>query len=102
MSLMVWSAELASPFPWETRWTKRTFCASLAIVASLLVCGCNGPSPASILRTGSPSEAAAKAAELYDSNRDGKFDKQELSAAPSLLSSLSHADANRNGAIEIA
>jgi hypothetical protein len=69
---------------------------------ALLANGCGGASPSSILRTGTPAEAAAKAAGQYDSNKDGKIDKQELAASPALLAGLPHIDANRDGSIDIA
>jgi hypothetical protein len=72
----------------------------LLLCASLLALpGCGDDSPAAILRTGSPADAAAKALQLHDSNNDGKLDKSELGAVPSLAGSVLHVDANRDGAI---
>src|SRR5215213_6376411 len=78
----------------------RLSCLFLALAG--LTSGCGKASPAAILRTGGPSEAAAKVMELHDSNKDGKLDKQELSAVPSLAGSVRHIDANRDGAIDLA
>ncbi len=71
----------------------------LLIALVSLGLGCGDSSPAAILRTGSPSEAAAKAMELHDSNKDGKLDKSELAAVASLARSQRSIDANRDGAI---
>jgi hypothetical protein len=67
-----------------------------------MIGGCSTASPASILRTGAPGEAAAKVMDLHDANKDGKLDKRELAVASSLTGSLRHIDANRNGAIDLA
>jgi hypothetical protein len=75
----------------------------ILVLSSVVVAGgCSKASRESILRRGTPAEAAAKAMELHDSNKDGKLDKQELAAASSLTGSLRYIDANRNGAIELA
>lgn len=74
----------------------------LVLSSVVMAGGCNTASPGSILRTGTPAEAAAKAMELHDSNKDGKLDKLELAATSSLASSLRHIDANRDGAVSLA
>lgn len=74
-------------------------CWPVVAVVSSLCLGCRDASPGAVLRSGTPGEAAAKAMELHDSNKDGKLDKTELAAAPSLADSVRRTDANRDGAI---
>jgi hypothetical protein len=80
--------------------------ASRPVLPRLLWCalllaspGCGDGSPAAILRTGSPADAAGKALQLHDSNQDGKLDTSELGAVPSLAGSVRRIDSNRDGAI---
>ena len=64
--------------------------------------GCGGKSAVSQLRDGTPAEAAAKAMELYDGDKDGKLVAAELAASPGLTEGLSRIDANKDGAVDLA
>src|SRR5687767_9647499 len=66
-----------------------------------VVAGCGKASSGSVLRSGTPDEAAAKVLELYDTNKDGKIVTAELAASPGLRDGLPRIDSNRDKAIDL-
>jgi hypothetical protein len=85
---------------WPTYW-KVVQLLVLALITVSIATGCN-KSSGSLLREGTPEEAAAKVLELYDANKDGKVASNELTSSPALVDGLPRIDTNRDGAIDLA
>jgi hypothetical protein len=62
--------------------------AALGMVSLAIYAGCDSPPPRVYGPSYSPSAEAAKAMELYDTNKDGKIAGAELDACPGLKASL--------------
>lgn len=71
--------------------------ACLSLSAALL--GCGGPRAIPIPAY-TPAKMAAEALALYDTNKDGKIDAQELKACSALADGLAAIDTNKDKAID--
>jgi hypothetical protein len=69
-----------------------------AAAATLMFAGCSSPGAVGVV----PDSAAARAMELYDANKDGALDAEELKKSPPLAATLAAYDANGDGRIETA
>jgi hypothetical protein len=84
------------------RWSAGLSVKCAAIAASALLTGglgCSNPA-VSQLRTLTPAEAAAKAHEIYDANKDGKLDSEELKQCPALMDGMARIDSNKDKSID--
>jgi hypothetical protein len=72
---------------------ERRGCSIAILLASMM--GCSSPSNVGI----SPSGAAAKAMETYDTNKDGALDADEVKKCPPLAASLRNYDGNGDGKV---
>lgn len=68
--------------------------ASLAAIAALIA-GCSKPGDTGVL----PAGAATKAMELYDANKDGSLDANELKECPPMAGALRNYDRDADGKI---
>jgi hypothetical protein len=73
--------------------------AGLIAAALLAMAGCWGSGPSRVYPQGIASNAAQKAMELYDTNKDGVLDAAELEKAPGLKAALKEVDKNGDGKI---
>ena len=79
---------------------RNSFGYGACLVANVaVVIGCQQGPPPLPLPDFDPSEAGARAIELYDTDRDGKIAGEELALAPSLKSSLERFDTDGDRAI---
>jgi hypothetical protein len=69
-----------------------------AATAMLIFAGCSSPGAVGV----APESAAARAMELYDANKDGALDAEEVKKSPSLAAALAAYDANGDSRIETA
>lgn len=77
----------------KTRSPAATLLATATLIAISI--GCSSPAKVGI----SPGTAAAKAMELFDANKDGALDAEELKKCPPLAASLQKYDGNGDGKI---
>ena len=67
--------------------------------SALSIAGCGFSGPSRIHPQAIASDAAAKAMELYDANKDGVLDDKELAKVPGLQASIASFDKNGDGKI---
>jgi hypothetical protein len=67
-----------------------------ATAAAMILAGCSSPGAVGV----DPESAAARAMELYDANKDGALDAEELKKSPSIAAAQTAYDANGDGRIE--
>jgi hypothetical protein len=70
--------------------------AGIALLAGL---GCGSRGPAMVPQPGIDPQAASKAMQEFDANKDGYLDAKELEKAPGLKAAMSKIDINGNGKI---
>ncbi len=73
--------------------------AGLVAAVLLAMAGCWGSAPSRVHPQGIASDAAQKAMELYDANKDGVLDAAELEKSPGLKAALKEVDKNGDGKI---
>jgi hypothetical protein len=75
------------------------FAILLLAAAGLLAGGCWGRGPSRVHPRAIASDAAQKAMELYDTDKDGSIDGAELDKVPGLKASMATVDSNHDGRI---
>lgn len=71
----------------------------MACAVCLSAVGCGNSTSSEVARIATPEEAAAAAMQIYDTNGDGKFSKEEFAKCPPLATGVARIDTNRDGFI---
>ena len=79
----------------------KRFAIGIACLMLVLSVGCGKSKPKRVEGPAvDPESAAAKAMELYDTDKNGKIEKTELDATPALKYALSYMDKNADGGLD--